>query len=245
MPQRVFGSGTMWGTTSATNATPIKLGDLQNCGLDFTANTKSLIGQNQFPVAVARGAISIKGKSQFARFNAPVINELFFGATSAAGQIVAIEDESGTIPTTPFTVTVANSTTWTTDLGVIDTTSGVPLTRVAAAPATGQYSVAAGVYTFAAADTGKGVKISYVYTVPTTGQTVTIANQAMGVANTFKTSISLQYNSQKTLWTLNACVSSKFSFQSALEDFTKPSFDFEAFADAAGNIGTISFAEAR
>jgi len=46
----------------------------------------------------------------------------------------------------------------------------LPLTKAASAPAAGQYSVAAGVYTFNSADANKAVLISYTYTITGTGQ---------------------------------------------------------------------------
>ena len=52
---------------------------------------------------------------------------------------------------------------WASDLGVTYAESGAPLTAVAAAPAAGQYSVAAGVYSFAAADAGASISLSYGY----------------------------------------------------------------------------------
>ena len=171
------------------------------------------------------------------------MNDLFFGSTMATGQLLATDSESGAIPgSSAYTVTVANSATWVLDLGVVYTATGLPLTRVASAPASGQYSVAAGVYTFAAADANLGVKISYTYTT-TGGNTLTINNQPMGAAATFKSVLSLPYNGQKATFTLNACVSTKMSIQTALEDFTKPQFDFNAFADNANVLGTISVAE--
>jgi len=241
--QLQFGSGSVWGINSITNPSPRRFGVTQDISLDFSASVKTLFGQNNLPFAAAKAALSTKGKITFGQFNGGIINELFFGSTSASGQSVVIDSESGTIPTTPYQVTVANSATWTTDLGVTYTATGLPLIRVASAPATGQYSVAAGVYTFAAADTTLGVKISYVYTIAGSGQTYTIAQQAMGVANTFKTVVTMPYNGQKATFTLNACVSAKLSFATKLEDFTKPSFEFEAFADASGTLGTISVAE--
>ena len=243
MTQLAFGSGSVWGINSISNPTPARFGVTQEISVDFTASTKPIFGQNNLPVSVAKASLQTKGKIVFGQFCGRVINELFFGSTSAAGQTLVIDSEAGTIPTTPYQVTVANSATWVTDLGVIYTATGLPLTRVASAPATGQYSVAAGVYTFAAADTTLAVKISYTYTTTTPGQTFTIAQVAMGQANTFKTVISMPYAGQKATITLNACVSSKLSFATKLEDFTKPEFDFEAFADVTGTLGTIAVAE--
>lgn len=244
MTQLAFGSGSVWGINTAANSTPARFGVTQDISLDFTASTKPIFGQNNLPVSVAKASLQTKGKITFGQFNGRVINELFFGGTSAAGQKLTIDSEAGTVPTTPYQITVANGATFADDLGVVGVVSGTPLLRVASAPATGQYSVntVTGVYTFAAADTTLAMKISYTYTT-TGGNTFTIAQVAMGVANTFKTVASLPYNGQKATITLNACVSSKLSIATKLEDFTKPAFDFEAFADSSGNLGTISVAE--
>lgn len=53
---------------------------------------------------------------------------------------------------------------WASDQGVVYATSGTALTKVASAPAQGQYSVTtAGVYTFNSADNGASVVMSYGY----------------------------------------------------------------------------------
>lgn len=86
-------------------------------------------------------------------------------------------DENGTIPASPgpYTITVANSTDFVEDLGV--TKGGTPMTRVTSAPAAGQYSVAAGVYTFNATDENDAVVIRYRYTVDPADYTVTMPNR--------------------------------------------------------------------
>ena len=244
MTQLAFGSGSVWGINTVANSTPARFGVTQDMSLDFTASTKSIFGQNNLPVSVAKAALTTKGKISFGQLNGRVINELFFGATSATGQTLVIDSESATIPSTPYQTTVANGATFSVDLGVVGVVTGTPLTRVVSGPATGQYSVntTTGIYTFAAADTTLVMKISYSYTT-TGGNTFTISQAAMGVATTFKTVMNLPYNSQKATITLNSCVSSKLSIATKLEDFTKPTFDFEAFADSSGNLGTISVAE--
>ncbi len=247
MPQYGFGSGSIWMTPAGSNQTPARLGVLQNCGVDFKSNVKPLFGQNQLPVTVARGSMTVMGKGEFAQMTSRFYNNIFFGAMSTAttGQILAVDNEAGTIPAPsgPYTVTVTNSATWTTDLGVIFAATSLPLTRVASGPTTGQYSVAAGVYTFAAADASLGVKISYIWTT-SGGEHLTIANQPMGVAPTFATVLSIPYNSQKFTLTLNACVAEAISMNTSLEDFTKQPFSFSAFTDSSDTLGTLSFAEA-
>ena len=43
--------------------------------------------------------------------------------------------------------------------------------------------------------------------------------------------------------TLNQCVASKFSFGTNIEDFAKPDFEFQAFANAAGQVMTFNFGD--
>lgn len=62
-----------------------------------------------------------------------------------------------TVPSSPYQVTVP--TLWLLDRGVSN--AGVPMVKVASSPAAGQYTAAAGVYTFSVADAGAVVAITY------------------------------------------------------------------------------------
>ena len=99
---------------------------------------------------------------------------------------------------------------------------------------------AAGVYTFAAADTGKAMKINYTYTVAASGYKTTISNQLIGAAPKFKVVLNDIYEGKNLTVVLNACTSSKLQIATKLEDFIIPEIDFEAMADASNTIGTIS-----
>lgn len=252
--QVAFGSGSVWGVpittvtgTAITTPTPVKFGVLQDVSVDFDFPTKMLYGTYQMPVAVGRGKAKISGKAKLAQLNADMMASIVFGQSGqpATGQTTISEDEPGTIPGTPYQVTVVNSATWTTDLGVWYTSganSGMRLVRVASAPTTGQYSVAAGVYTFAAADTTLGVAISYEYTL-TGGFTINIANQLLGNIPTFRAVLKTIWSGKTLLMDLYNCVSEKFSIATKIDDFAIPECDFEAFANAANNIGVISLVE--
>jgi len=245
-----FGSGSMYGSTIQNGvAVPRKFGQLQDIAVDFSYTKKKVFGQQQFALAIVRGQGAITGKAKQANINAGQFNDLFFGQTTAAGQQVPIFSELGTIPTTPYQVTVANSATWLADGGVVNTTTGLTMLRVASAPTTGQYSVAAGVYTFAAADVGNGVAIDYIYTLAGSGVTTTLINQQAGTTPNFKgvfvmKSAASPGNAVKQLvLTLNLCVSEKLALATKIEDFVIPELDFEACADIAGNIGTLTGSE--
>jgi hypothetical protein len=251
----MFGAGDIYGLplvdangNAIANPTPIKIAAVQEIGLDFSGDLKELYGQNQFALAVARGKVKVSGKFKGANVNGAALNSLFFGQGAAAGTMNAINTDlnGSSIPTTPFQLTPAppNAGTWVTDLGVIDA-NGVPMTRVASAPATGQYSVAAGVYTFAAADTGKLVFVNYTYSNASAGaQKLSIKNIAMGAAPTFKCFMQTTYQGKKVLAILYSATSSKLNlFSTKLDDFSIPEIDFSGQSDAANNVCDIFTSE--
>jgi len=240
-----FGSGIMWGTpltdangNAISNPTPVQLGVLQDLSVDVSFDTKMLYGQSQFPVAVGRGKGKMSGKAKLAQLSGAMINSLMFGQTLTAGITGDVYDVTGAnIPTTPFTITptVPSSGTWSADLGVRDA-NGIAYTRVASAPTTGRYSVAAGVYTFAAADVGKQVFICFQYTATSTvAQKSTVLNLPMGYAPQFKADIFVPYAGKSLVMTIPLCIASKFGISTKQDDFLIPEFDFEGFADGAGN----------
>lgn len=254
MSQYLFGAGVIWGTplqdasgNPISNPTPVQLAVSQEISLDVSFDTKKLYGQNQFPVAVGRGQGSLSGKAKFAQVNGAAFNSLFFGQTMTSGLLSSVYDVTGAvIPSTPFqiTPTVPGSGTFGYDLGVRDA-NGRPMTRVATAPATGQYTVTAGVYLFATADVGKTVFISYQYTsaTPTTATKSTVMNLPMGYAPTFQADIYVPYQGKSLQITLFQALASKLSFQTKLDDFMVPELDFDAYANPAGQVMQWSLSE--
>ena len=240
-----FGSGVLIGTrTDIPNATPLNFGLLQEITIDESATTKSLMGQFQRPIAIARGSVKTTGKAKVARISGLAFASLYYGVTPIPGQVATSFAEAAAIPASPFQVTVANSATFIDDGGVVYAATGLPLTLAASSPAAGQYSVAGGIYTFSAADTGKSVLATYTYAISNSGQKFTVVNQLMGATPTFKAKFYTTFQGNPVSLQLNNCVSSKFAFGTKLEDFVLPEFDFEAFADASNTVMTWSFGEA-
>ena len=237
-----FGSGNFYGISSAANSTPRKFATMQDVQFDLQFTTKQLYGQNQVAIDIRRGQAKFSGKAKFAQINGSMLNDLFFSQTATTGLLLSAVGEAGTVSATPFTVTVANAATFDTDLGVVYAATGEPLTRVASAPAQGQYSVATGVYTFNSADTGVSVLIDYLYTAATGGTKVALSNQSMGTTPTFMGIFSTTASGKNVTLKLNLCTSNKLSLQTKIEDYTIPELDFEVMADASNNIGTLSVA---
>lgn len=243
--QYLFGAGYLFVIPAVAVPTPLQLGTIQETTIGFSASNKSLQGQNQYSDAVARGAVKTTGKSKFAKISAAAYNAVFFNETIQTGMTLAAVNELGVIPSaTPFTITVANSTTFSRDLGIRDALTGKTYTCVASAPTTGQYSVANGVYTFAEADKGKQILACYLYTDATNGYTIVLHNQPMGEAPTFMGIFNGRFSGKQTTMILNSLVSSKLDLiGTKTEDFSIPEFDFEASADSSDILGLLSTAE--
>jgi hypothetical protein len=180
-----FGLGQVVAIPSGTNVTPIPLFLITEVSVDFSYKPTSFRGPYQFPIETVLGEGDIKIKAKPGDGRAALIAAVLQGSTVAAGSVRGVQGEAGTIPGTPYQVTVAQSATFSEDLGVLDLTANKWLTRVASAPATGQYAVTAGVYTFAAADTTHNLSINYSYTSAASGQTITLNNQLVGTTTTF------------------------------------------------------------
>lgn len=247
-PMAVFGPGSLYVTRNdnAGPNTPVNIGYCQEFSYDESAETKELHGQNQYALVTARGTIKASGKMKAAVVSGLAINAVFNGQSFVTGQIQLSQAQSGTIPTTPFQITpaVPSSGTWDTDLGVVYAATNLPLIKVASGPTTGQYSVAAGVYTFAAADTTLGVLITYAYLTTGAGQKITVANTAIGTTPSFQLDYATSLYGKNYYIRMFACISSKLTRAHKLTDFMMPEVDFSFFANSAGNVYTVSFAEA-
>jgi len=250
--QLVFGAGDIFATlkqdaygNSISNPTPIRIAGAQEFSLDFAGDLKEYFGQGRFALAVAQGKVKSTGKIKGALINGLSLNTLFFGTGVSGGTMKAIyADTTGNvIPATPFTVTpsVPNTGTWVEDLGVMNANNQA-LTRVASGPTTGQYSVANGVYTFAAADTGQTVYISFSYTYTNVAsKKITLQNLPMGYAPTYAINYLGQFQGKRAFVNLFNVISPKLQlFATKNDDFSVPTLDFSASADSTGyNIGEI------
>jgi len=240
-----FGVGVLI-ATSLTNSMGValavpqsyRLGILQDISTDFSFEAKPLYGANQLPVDQGRGKAKLSFSAKTADINAAALAALHFGITPVVGVKLPQLDYAATIPATPFAITPTFPSTGTflSDLGVMDT-SGNNYTRVASAPTTGQYMMVAGVYTFAAADTGKAMLISSEYTATTGGIIVPMSNQLMGYSPSFSCILYNDSKGSKLGLKLTNCQSDKLSLPFKNEDFVVADFGFMALDDGTGSAG--------
>jgi len=231
-----YGIGALVATP--VGGSPVQFGTLQDVTIDFKSSLKPLRGQFKFAVAQAAAAFDITWKAKSANINSALFN-LLFGASATTGQKLWAYNEGGTIGSSPYTVTVANAAHFDADMGVVYISNGQQLAQVAATPAAGQYTVAAGVYTFNSADTGKAVLLTYTYTQTTVGKNIVVSNTLMGAVVPFQLDFyqnNAAVSGQQWSLRLYQAVSSGVNFGFKSDDWIVPDIDGGAFQDSAGRV---------
>lgn len=230
-----FGIGSITAIPSAANSTPVDIAIVKGATVEFKTTDKPLIGNSLFPVDSATTSGSISGKIQTADFSAAMVAMVIPGTSSATGRKRMLSHAATAIPATPYQITVTQSATWVSDLGVVNLTSGKTMTRVASTPATGEYSVTAGVYTFAAADTTNTVVIRYTYTDAATGKTITGTNPAVGATTGYALYLFDPAGGSKEngIYLPNVKFSN-LSLGMKSDDWSESGLDFTASADSTG-----------
>ena len=245
MAQSVFGVGFLFATPSGANPTPMRFGRLQDVGVDFSYDTKLLYGSNQYALEQARGKAKIELKAAVGVVDPLLFNNVFFGLTTTTGETLNSVDESATPSAGAFTV--ANGATFSQDLGVYNTVTGLWMTRVASAPAAGQYALntTTGVYTVNTAQNGQLLKASYTYASASTGSSLAFTNQLMGASVIFSVQLVNRFKGAdgvvRSLY-LNfpAVQCPKLSMPLKLDDFTLPQLDMSAQDNGAGAVFNYS-----
>lgn len=225
----------------APNPTAMGILGLQSASVDIDQKFAELKGANKGPDDVAPTDMTIKGKIEMARMDTDLFNQVYFAETPATNAPIIVPDEAHSVPaSTPFTVTVTGSATWTKDLGV-RYANGQPFLKVASVTAVGQYSVAAGVYTFFSGDASASVLISYEKT-STAGTLLTVHNQKIGYGPIVEVFMWEDYSSVLNQSTNNgihlfACRFGKLSHAMKRDNYVMSSFELEAFPNPNANVG--------
>lgn len=246
-----FGSALLWVNPNAgnlaANPTPMTPLTVQNFSVDIAVDVKELKGLYQSPDDTAQGDHKITGKFEYGRPDLDLMNQMLFADARTTGGTQPVWNEAHSVPaTSPYTITVTNSSAFGLDLGV--KYAGAPPTgfpqqfqRVASSPTQGQYTVSSGVYTFAAADEGQAVVIGYEYAI-TAGFTITKNNQLMGYGPQVEIWAANQYKQTSAGYIpgirLFAAKISKMGEAYKRDGYDMISAEFSCFANASGVVMT-------
>lgn len=248
MSQPLFGTGLLTLTPNLTApVTTTVVAVLQDISLDASFKVVDLIGNLQFAVDKAKAEGKLSGKFKTGYFAGGLIQAILAGSTSAVGSVQPVISEQFTLAAGTYTNSKGALTV--SDLGVFDTTANKFLVRVTSGATTGQYSFteSTGVYLFAAADNTHIMQVSYSYTAAAVGTTIQLNNQMMGQNTTFGLRLFNTYQAAAQ----GANIASpagiflpvvtipKLSLAFKNTGFMDKSVDFEASANAAGQVVTL------
>jgi hypothetical protein len=172
----VAGVGAITLMPTGANPTGIDLALVSSLKLDVEEEDVDLDGEDLDVVDSFPSTRRITFEAEVSEWSAQLVGGVTAGTTiSAANKLGAVG--SGTIPTTPFQITITppGGGTFGQILAVVNLSDGKAMTRVASAPATGQFSISGAVLTFASADQGDSVFYRYQYTLTTGAQAKVVA----------------------------------------------------------------------
>ncbi len=248
MPYIQIGSGLLFLNPNAgnlaTNPTPVKPFTLQDVKIDAKGTIKELMGQYQWPDDTA--VVDKKGTFEFSmgRKDWQLIQQIFNADTTATGGTSVAVSPATAIPASPYTITptIPGSGTASEDLGVVNAATNAPFIKVTSAPAAGQYSYSAGVYTFSSADHTSGISviIAMSYTITTPGTTFQINNQTQGYGPAFEAFIVDNYQpASSSIYSavrLYAAKISDVSITNKRADYAMVDLKGSFFANSSGQV---------
>ena len=101
-----------------------------------------------------------------------------------------------------------------------------------------------GNYTFSTTAVAQKVFISYSFSVvELDAKASTVFNMPMGYAPAFRADLFMPFQGKQFIVSLPNCIGSKLGFSAKNDDFAVPEFDFEAFANDAGEVLAWSTSE--
>ena len=222
---------------SVTPNQPVPVVALQDISVDFAFESKELMGENQFPIAVGRTAQKITVKAKSGDINGALFAKVLGYTTAAGMEAVAQVTAAASTSVTP---TVPSSGTWTEDLGVRSAT-GALMNPVASGPVAGtSYTVAAGVYTFNAAESGN-IQFRFAYSMAAVGTKATVSQTLAQAAPTFE---GVLYNSYTNPdGTVNqegirfyCMASTKLSMAKKRDNYTEADLEFIVYARPSDGV---------
>jgi hypothetical protein len=221
--------------------TPLDLLTVQETSFDFKGDIKKLMGEGQYAYDAAVGTTEITLKCKNGQLNPKTFNDVFFGKTITQNGESYVKGEEITVAAAAATLTGGANTLQ--DLGIFNKNTGTQYTRVASAPAAGQYVWgAAGALTFNASENTQVLLASYIKTDTATMQSTIATNELAGTTITIEAFFHKKFRDgrQFNLHFYNIIIPS-LSFAYKLNDYTMPEFTMEAFADPVKGVFRTSW----
>lgn len=226
----------------AVNPTPVRPFTTQDVKVGMKGKIESLRGQFQYPDDTATGDKDATFEFGIGRQDFNFLNQIFNADIVSTGGTSAASSPATAIPATPFhiTPTIPSSGTWSGDLGVYNVANNNQFAKVASGPIAGQYSVSAGVYTFASADNVSGISvvIAFEYTT-TTGNTYQVNNQTQGWGPQIEVVFAESYQPQAGVYSVVRLYAAKISdvdFDYKRSGYGMVSCKGSYFANSAGKV---------
>jgi hypothetical protein len=246
-----FGAGRAFLTGNYANPTPPAPSCRSPSRSTSSARPKAC-SANGSSRAVGAGEMEVTGKVEYGKINPRIVSDILFGDGQTTGSYLEADKEAATVPgASTYVVTVANATGYQFDLGVVNATTGVIYTCVAAgAEVAGlSYSVVTsgankGKYTFAAGDANANVQISYGYANTGVGSTVVLGNQMQGQTGSFQAIHVLPWGMQQDMFVFYNCIAGSAGISLKKSGFASNTIDYTAGVNANDQLGLAAFAEA-
>lgn len=238
--QIVFGAGSLFTRSKATQPQSRKIATLQEVSFEISEEDVELYAANKFPIHSAPTKGKAGGKIKVAAYEPALAAAVMGGATTSTGYEALVIDEAFTVPANPgpYTSVATQAADFNEDYGVVYAADSKPLTRVASAPAVGQYSVneATGTYTLAAADQGKAMLRSYSIDVAGAGETIDVKNVLMGTGDTFTLFGWNEFDGRKFGYKFPTVRIMGFSGSLKPDSHMTPEHSFKAFANPGETV---------
>lgn len=222
-------------------ATPRDLLTMQETSFDFKGDIKKLMGEGQYAVDAAVGTTEISMKCKNGQLNPTTFADVYFGKTIAQNGELYVKAEPITVAA--GSATLAAGALAAQDLGVYNSVTGIQYTRVASAPAAGQYVWgASGVLTFNTSENAQVLLASYIKTDTTTMQSFSTTNDLAGTTVTLEAFFHKKFRDgrQFNMHFFNVIIPN-LNFAYKLNDYSMPEFTMEAFADPVKGVYRASW----
>ena len=225
-------------TIANPTPTPVRIAVIKDVSVKTSVDFEELYGEEIDPLDAADKSRSTEITCKASGYNGLVLSASM-GVTATTGHVLSAKDESHTVPAVSGPYTVAATGTVAVDCGVVDSTSGIVMTRSSSASAAGIYSLSGSTYTFNAADTTHVVLLSYLKTA-NGGYTIAVGGELAGAAPKYRLDLFRNYSSNSLGFSFPAVKFGGLTHSQGNQKHGEIDISFKAYKDpTTGLVVTI------